>query len=201
MALVFVETPTTIYVDMCVLCICSVRGRTRKSTEVETSISEFHNVPAFDYRLGWLWGFSFVPWFGGKGCSSVCVSEILASKVSPFLTHLTPQHLVFRLGYLDLKREDRVGDIQLFVTTNRKQPKAQHLGWKKCHPEENSRAIKCHSCLAASGSWLRRQKFWLETGFQSLHTSLLCLLHILECSRRWLPEDSSLFDIGSSVWF
>lgn len=86
MALVFVETPTTIYVDMCVLCISSVRGRTRKNTEVETSIckwwdlnshhlyiSEFHNVPAFDYRCGWLWGFSFMPWLGGKGCSSVCV--------------------------------------------------------------------------------------------------------------------------------
>lgn len=84
--LVFVETPTTIHEDMCVLCICGVRGGTRKSTEAETSvckwwdlnshrlyISELHSVPAFHYLLGWLWGCSFVPWFRGKGCSSVCM--------------------------------------------------------------------------------------------------------------------------------
>lgn len=68
LGLVFAENPMTVCVDMHMLCICRIRGRLERNV-----YSEFHNVPTFDYYIGGLWGFSFESWFGGTGCSIVCV--------------------------------------------------------------------------------------------------------------------------------
>lgn len=41
-----------------------------------------------------------------------------------------------------MKRQDRAGDIQPFVTTKQKSAKSSMFDGKKCHPEENLEAIK-----------------------------------------------------------
>lgn len=61
-----------------------------------------------------------------------------------FLAHKA----VFRQGDPNLKREDRVGATLPFVTSE-SSLKLGGLGWKKWHPKENLRAIKCHSFLEA----------------------------------------------------
>lgn len=83
-------------------------------------------------------------------------------------------------------REDRVGATPLFVTTE-SSLKLGGFGWKKCHPEENLKAIKCYSCLAALGSWVRREKgsSWNQL---TVYQPSLSAAHPWVQSRRWPPR-------------
>lgn len=78
-------------------------------------------------------------------------------------------------GIPNLKRQDRAGDIQPFVTTKQKSAKSSMFDGKKCHPEENLEAIKTSLKIGSLEEQVKRRgrlRLWTHSCFSMRQPSL-----------------------------